>query len=284
MPASTSTLTSVIGGPKYWAYYFALATVAGLFLAFLGAFDSYRMPLERRLLGFIGIGWMTAPVFFPLLRLGLQLGQRWGLSIWLAAPLASAAATIPVALIVCLTASLLFFGVFMFAPFDVVYFQMLAVNVPIPVALIILRRIWAAPAGQGLTLATAPATGGAVALEPAPRETLEEHSGGAPEGRPRLRDRLPPGFGDILALQAEDHYVRVHSPTGSTLLLMRLADAVAELDGLDGLQVHRSWWVAKAAVASAARDGRRVNLRLTNGAEAPVTRENIRALRQAGWI
>jgi hypothetical protein len=278
MPAPTSTLTSVVGGPKYWAYYFALATAAGLFLGFLGPFDSYRIPLERRLLGFVAIGWMTAPVFFPLLRLGLHFGQRWGLSIWLAAPLASAAATIPVALIVCLTASLLFFGVFVFAPFEVVYFQMLAVNVPIPIALIVLRRIWAAPSGQGLTLAPA----GAAALTPAPDGAVKELSS-AP-ARPRLLDRLPPGFGQILALQAEDHYVRVHAPTGSTLILIRLADAIAELDGLAGLQVHRSWWVAKGAVARTSQSGRRLSLHLTNGATAPVTRENVRPLREAGWI
>jgi hypothetical protein len=282
MTARSSTLTSVVGGPRYWAYYFALATAAGLFLGLLGPFDSYRMPLERRLFGFVAIGWMTAPVFFPLLRLGLHLGQRWGLSIWLAAPAASAAATIPVALIVCLTASLLFFGVFTIAPFERIYFQMLAVNVPIPVALIVLRRIWAAPSGQGLTLATAPAAGGAAALQPAPGGATEELPAAA--ARSRLRDRLPPGFGDILALQAEDHYVRVHSPTGSTLLLMRLADAIAELDGLEGLRVHRSWWVARAAVASATRSGRSLSLELANGQSAPVTRENIRALRQAGWI
>jgi hypothetical protein len=31
------------------------------------------------------------------------------------------------------------------------------------------------------------------------------------------------------------------------LLLMRFSDATAELDGLPGLRVHRSWWIAEGA-------------------------------------
>jgi hypothetical protein len=38
---------------------------------------------------------------------------------------------------------------------------------------------------------------------------------------------------------------------------MRLSDAVAELEGIEGAQTHRSWWVAKMAVEGAQRgDGR----------------------------
>ena len=78
---------------------------------------------------------------------------------------------------------------------------------------------------------------------------------------------------DILCLQMEDHYVRVHTSLGHSLLLMRMRDAVAELGRLEGAQVHRSWWVAREAVASVEREGRRASLTLTNGLRVPVSRE-----------
>jgi hypothetical protein len=102
---------------------------------------------------------------------------------------------------------------------------------------------------------------------------------------PRFLDRLPKGLGrDLLALEMEDHYVRAHMAAGSALVLMRMRDAVAELDGMDGLQVHRSWWVARAAVEGTVQDGRNIRLRLKNGIEAPVARANQLALRDSGWL
>jgi DNA-binding LytR/AlgR family response regulator len=88
----------------------------------------------------------------------------------------------------------------------------------------------------------------------------------------------------IYAVSAEDHYLRLHTSKGSELILMRLSDAISELDGLEGAQTHRSWWVAREAVESVKRDGDRVTLQLTGGAEAPVSRPNVRALREAGWF
>ena len=101
-----------------------------------------------------------------------------------------------------------------------------------------------------------------------------------------LSARLPVRLrsAEIWALQAEDHYLRVHTSLGSDLILMRLSDAIAELDGLDGAQTHRSWWVAKTAVASARRIDERAVIMLPNGVEAPVSRKFAPALRRAGWF
>jgi DNA-binding LytR/AlgR family response regulator len=88
----------------------------------------------------------------------------------------------------------------------------------------------------------------------------------------------------IHAVSAEDHYLRLHTSKGSDLILMRLADAIMELEGLEGAQVHRSWWVARDAVKDVRRDGARVSLLLPDGGEAPVSRPNVKALRDAGWI
>jgi DNA-binding LytR/AlgR family response regulator len=65
---------------------------------------------------------------------------------------------------------------------------------------------------------------------------------------------------------------------------MRLADAIAELDGLEGAQTHRSWWVAKAAVADARRADGRGTLVLRNGVEAPVSRSYAGTPRDRGWF
>lgn len=112
----------------------------------------------------------------------------------------------------------------------------------------------------------------------------------APVDRPapqvRFRERLeaPLRSAEIYAIAAEDHYLRVHTSAGSTLLLMRLSDAIAELEGIEGAQVHRSWWVARHAIEGVRRDGRRTILTLKSGVIAPVSRPNVAAIRSAGWI
>jgi len=96
---------------------------------------------------------------------------------------------------------------------------------------------------------------------------------------PRLLARLGTGFvGPVIALQSEDHYVRVHGPGHSKLVLMRLRDAIAEMDGVAGQQVHRSWWVAKAAMRGCERVGRGYRLHLASGLVAPVARDLVHEL------
>jgi len=56
--------------------------------------------------------------------------------------------------------------------------------------------------------------------------------------------RLPESLGtDLISLQSQDHYVEVKTTLGSKLILIRLSDAIRELELIEGLQVHRSWWV-----------------------------------------
>lgn len=102
---------------------------------------------------------------------------------------------------------------------------------------------------------------------------------------PPLRRRLPCDFrGPILALQSEDHYVRVHGEGESKLVLMRLRDAISEMEGISGFQVHRSWWIARAAVQEAAPAGRSWKLVLVNGAVVPVARDSVTRLKVAGLL
>jgi len=60
---------------------------------------------------------------------------------------------------------------------------------------------------------------------------------------------------------------------------------VAEELGPDrGLQVHRSWWVARAAVRDWEEADRSIILTLTNGMRVPVARNRVAVLRACGWL
>lgn len=97
--------------------------------------------------------------------------------------------------------------------------------------------------------------------------------------------RIPPALGrDLLALEMEDHYLRIHTALGSDLILLRLRDALAELGSERGRQVHRSWWVAEGAVASAERGAGRLVLKLRNGVNVPVSKTFRDQVKSAGWL
>ena len=86
-----------------------------------------------------------------------------------------------------------------------------------------------------------------------------------------------------LALEAEDHYVRVHTDAGSELLTMRFSDAVAELAQAHGYRLHRSWWASADAIESVRWRRGGGEARLAEGITVPVSRSCARTLKQAGW-
>jgi DNA-binding LytR/AlgR family response regulator len=114
---------------------------------------------------------------------------------------------------------------------------------------------------------------------------MQTHASGDSEKPPKLVQRLPLRLrgARLIAVQAEDHYLRVHTDRGSDLILMRLSDALDELEGVEGAQTHRSWWVAKDAVQDASRGDGRATLTLEGDVTAPVSRRYSKALREAGW-
>jgi LytTr DNA-binding domain len=92
-------------------------------------------------------------------------------------------------------------------------------------------------------------------------------------------------LGDIGAIVAEDHYLRLWLADGrSPLVLYRFGDAVRDLAGVDGVQVHRGAWVAASAVAGAVRDGRRWRLLLASGESVPVSESFLPEVRARGWL
>lgn len=139
---------------------------------------------------------------------------------------------------------------------------------------------WAVFAATLTAIATIVTAIGAVMSPPEPAPVPPGQS-----GPPPILTRLPQQKrGSLLSLSAEDHYVRVRTTGGEELVLMRLADAIAETPPVEGLRVHRSHWVAIAAVRTARRTGDRALLTLGDGAEIPVSRANLPRLRERGML
>jgi len=87
----------------------------------------------------------------------------------------------------------------------------------------------------------------------------------------------------LIALEAEDHYVRVHTDAGSELVSMRFSEAVQELALAHGHRLHRSWWAPADAVEAVRWKRGGGEARLTGGIVAPVSRGCAAALKEAGW-
>jgi len=87
----------------------------------------------------------------------------------------------------------------------------------------------------------------------------------------------------LVRLEAQDHYLLVVTEKGSATLLLRMADAEAEL-GSVGVRVHRSHWVARGAVARHLRQKGRDFLQMRDGSEVPVSRSYRSSVQDAGLL
>jgi hypothetical protein len=247
-------------------------TVIGLFLAVTGPFGSIEAPFPERLVTWIGFAWLGYACYRPMQGV-VNWGERalalprWGM---LAATCLVATVPMTVAVMALNSTplgSLRWPGLAVAAE---TYFAVLVIGGAVTVLFNLVQ-------GRLGPAAPVPARAGAMAAsEPVP----------APPPAPNpLLDQLPAELGStIIALEMEDHYVRVHTALGSALVLMRLRDAMALVSEIEGMQVHRSWWVARGAVEDVLREGRNIRLRLPRGLEAPVARAKVTDLREARWI
>ncbi|HHL32148.1 MAG TPA: LytTR family transcriptional regulator [Oceanospirillales bacterium] len=60
-------------------------------------------------------------------------------------------------------------------------------------------------------------------------------------------------------------------------------DKLLELQDYPGMQVHRSWWVAFAAIDRVKKQGRKTILVMNNGIEVPVSRKYQASVREKGF-
>lgn len=235
----------------------AIAAVAGVVLALLGAFNTVDVPL-----------WLRLAYWIPVMLAGAAWGNvcsgivdRWidmDERPWLTVVALTAAITGPVSLLVWFVTGLVFEReVYPLRTLPLMVGPVLIVTAVMSTLNVFLGK--AQPVQTHVSVAGAPAA--------------------------RFPDRLPLKLrgASIRAVQAEDHYLRIHTDRGSDLILMRLSDALEELEGLEGAQTHRSWWVARDAVRDVARGDGRATLTLDGDITVPVSRRYARALREVGW-
>jgi hypothetical protein len=239
-----------------------IAAVAGLFMAAAGAFGTGAAPAPQRF-----AYWMTTMILSSVIGTGVfrpAYDRGW----FERRPLVLAVA---VSLVMAIPITLLVW--FLGQQFFPRYMSTDPRQLPVLFQLVLLVSIIMTAVNY-------------LAADAAMRRRQITHAasvGGAPV---KFLERVPLKLrgAELYAVQAEDHYLRLHTARGSDLILMRLVDAVAELEGIEGAQTHRSWWVAKAAVTAAKRGDGRAVLTLKGGTEAPVSRSYSGALRQAGWF
>jgi hypothetical protein len=92
-------------------------------------------------------------------------------------------------------------------------------------------------------------------------------------GRPAFLERVPAGVAlpDVIAVKAEQHYIKIVTAARNYLVLHRFSDALCELPSNDGLQIHRSWWVRRSAIQRVRQSSRKMSVILQTGEEIPVS-------------
>jgi hypothetical protein len=93
------------------------------------------------------------------------------------------------------------------------------------------------------------------------------------QAQPQFIDRIPASLrGQLIAISAELHYLRVYTTLGNTLILQGFGEALSQLGPNTGLQIHRSHWIDPSFVTGLPREGGRMVVRLATGIVLPVAR------------
>lgn len=235
----------------------AIAAAAGVFLAFIGALGTDRIALPMRLLYWVPL-MLAGSLIAHVTVEGLTRIIRETTNPWLFGAVLAVGMAVPITALVWA-----YSGVMLDTNFSLRALPDLFLSVLIVCA-----------AMTAITMTVN-----------APGQVTHAPPAGSPAAPVRFMERLPPRLKGavIYAISAEDHYLKLHTSKGTDLILMRMSDAIVELEGLEGAQTHRSWWVARDAVENARREGDRMVLTIKGGVEAPVSRPNVRPLREAGW-
>lgn len=247
-------LSPILRSTGFWAGLLGLAVVLGV----AGPFGTAEtVPILRRMIYWCVIVFTTGPFGFVLGFVGCDLFHALRLPKWLAAIVSGVFTGLPVAAIVFSVNAVLL------QPGE------LAINdMPLVLSIMVISAV--------LSLATYIAFF-AKPPAPAPVTPYSAHS--------RLLDRLPVSQrAPLVALTATDHYTEVTTTAGTTRLLLRLSDAIAEAAPTPGLRIHRSHWVATDQITATRREGPRAIVTLTDGRAYPVSRSQLPALEQTGLL
>lgn len=248
-----------VTAPARWAVDLIVLTVFGLLMGFLGPFsgDSFNGPLRYAY-------WLICIVGGGLIGIAADvLLSRRIAGPWARTALVSVVATPPVTLLVLATHYLIIGG-----PFDLEgYVHLLWQVLPILLAVMVVRTlVWRRP--------------------PARVETRTVVTAPLPEAETAFRQRLSAKRrgARLIAVEADDHYLKVHTDAGVELVTGRFADALDELAMAHGWRVHRSWWVAADAVEGVRWRRGAGEMTLAGGLTAPVSRTHAPVLKEAGWF
>jgi hypothetical protein len=241
-----------------WAIDLAIGTACAVFLGLIGPFGSYfNGPAWQRVAFQIACFWLGVVIYGSMARAIARLRLKPAAT-WSAIIVGTAILTAPFQILV--------------SGLGVAIWPILRVLKPLD---------WYV---QGLLLAEPVVLGFTFLIRTRIRNRERAREARAAAARPLSQGALGVPVSAVLCLQMEDHYVRVHTQAGSRLVLTTMTQALAAVEAVDGLQVHRSWWVARKAVCEAVAEGRNLRLRLVNGVMAPVARSAVGAVRAAGWM
>ena len=111
-----------------------------------------------------------------------------------------------------------------------------------------------------------------------PSETLGDTSDEEAEFWSRIPGRLGR---ELVAMSAELHYLRVYTTAGDALILFPFGRAVEIFQDYNGMQVHRSHWIALDQVDTVDTRDRRMTCVMIGGPDIPVSRSYRSALKAA---
>jgi len=243
---------------RRWAIDLVILAVIGLLMGFIGPFTSEHVPIVGRY-----IYWLICMIGGGLIGIAADEALGRGVpNLWIRTVLVSVLMTPFVTFHVLWTERLMFDGDGGWYEFQRLFLQVF----PILLAVMAVRAlVWRRP--------------------PARIETRTVIAPPLPEAEAAFRRRLSAKRrgARLIAVEAHDHYLKVHTDAGAELITLRFGDALSELALAHGWRVHRSWWVAADAVQSIRWRRGMGELHLLGDLKAPVSRTYAAILKEAGW-
>ncbi|NOR63085.1 MAG: hypothetical protein GQ535_11415 [Rhodobacteraceae bacterium] len=93
---------------------------------------------------------------------------------------------------------------------------------------------------------------------------------------PTIQKYLPiDKIGPLIAVSAQDHYVKITTEKGSHLVRLSMTDATKLVPENSGVRVHRSHWVANNTMLSLENNSGRYFVTLQNGTQIPVAKAQV---------
>ena len=118
--------------------------------------------------------------------------------------------------------------------------------------------------------------------EPAAASTATPEDESDEDSRRILIGAEPVPLARLRHIQAREHHVHVVLDRTTITQRARLSDIVAQTEPDDGIQPHRSWWVAARVARGLSRDGQKHVLKLDDGTSVPVARSRLTEVRE--WL